>query len=605
MENEDLEVHNDKMMAMIPALSGIQPGRQNIDVLLSGSAQTREIQIVTTSATSGSNLNNQLAFSYEFSNQVAIDQCIMLQVPLTVTVTTSANNAQIDYFSTKNDFALAQNPINRAIKTLQVKLNNNTVPTSNGIFASALQKYIDTPRYRQFQRTAQPDACNNYNANILFVGGNSNFNNITQDGFEQSRAAVMPDINVTAVAASGAKQVATFTWLLTEPLIHPFLTLPDNNHSSLFQIKNLNVDVVFNDLYSMFSGLVLYDTAGTPAPCVISTPSFATSIQPRLLVRTYVPVIEIPKTVSMVYNQMLMRPYNVSGAATPGATGQINTGSITYGQVPESIYLFGRQQQDIAGLVNSHPVADAWLVIDSLIMRNDSDAGAFSNASREQLFEMCCRNGLNQNYQQFKDLQGSVIKIDIARDTGAYLPGTLCNYTIDFTINVTNSTYSAFGIPNTLGAVSHRNGSTDSISTWQFYVLAIMSGSMIADGNSLVLQGGLSQGDVLDVVKQGFNYKYDPSQMAQHYANGSGFFGTARDFLKNSGRALLQNKNVRDIARKVATDVILPYTQKLAAGAAGSANPYAAAVGTFASPALGMVAEKYANKSDGSGMKIY
>jgi hypothetical protein len=168
------------------------------------------------------------------------------------------------------------------------------------------------------------------------------------------------------------------------------------------------------------------------------------------------------------------------------------------------------------------------------------------------------------------------------------------------------------GVANVKGDAGylHRIASSavylNSTTTINMYVMFFQQGVMITDGNSLSLIGGVNSTETADLLKDGFQYHYDPKDMTGE-ANGKGFFSDVGNFFKHKVPQFFQNENIRKIANTVMKDAILPYASKLAETASKSPDGRLAIAGNLSKPLLGIISDKYGNsepKSEGSGLKL-
>jgi hypothetical protein len=655
MESESSVYRNDdhKGIAVIPALSNLTPGANRSVVIMGGCESTREEHITMQgTVSSGSGSSQQIQFSHELSANVALDSCVFLKMTISFRVTSTNAGRFIfmkDIGATRAKYALAQNPLHRAMKSLGVVLNSQDLTIAPHIWVNSLAKYHDSDQWRSTQNFSQPDPANNYYSLSDFDGPKSVFQSCEQDGTERSRQSCLPRITVIR-AGGGDKQIVQFDYDLCEPLCHPYFTKQDNFYTTLSRIRTLAVNITFNDIRSMITDLDIKAVdalSANPVACKYGAPNVTPFVegaldlgdlandntwlsitgQPRLLIRTYTPVVPIPTTFRMPYQDMIVRPYAVDGCKTAGSYGSATTSSVSYNQVPSKLYIFARPYDD----VNNMRTPDAWLAIKSIKFSPDVGGVVLSNASQEQLFQMCCRNGLSkQSFSEFTNLQGSVVCIDLNRgDVGGYYPGVLQQFTYSLDVEFQNTTFgptiaaipadpnanppiiavpAVLGTgfsPNTLnsGVAFRGDSQLGCVTNWRMYVIAMFDGEIISDGVTLQRRNGIQQADQIDIQKNMFNTTYDPSRLGLDNAKGGSFFSSIGDWFTRTHNN--HSGAISNIAKSVAKDMILPYARNMAEQARNSKDPRAMAIGTVAGPALDMLSQKLGSGGGrGSGMKL-
>ena len=607
----------------IPALSNLYNAhKRDPQYVMFGSSQTREISLSMNGTLDISTcLNKQLQFQTNFSTGSSVDGCVLFEADLVFYLISGSDNQSVNFGSVKNKVALAQNALHRAMKTLIIKLNNTNVSANPSDYVNAIAKYQDDEDWRSFYPLSQPDSFNSHDVNLLMTGPNGNYNGPLNSNYSQSRGSFLPyKVEVIRAAASGVKQIVKVTYRVTEPLQHPLLVRSDNSYTSLHRLKNLNVEITIPDLRACFSDILIFDdTSGGATECEILYPanSSKTSIltassiansalntrtdwlymeNPKLLLRTYIPAVKIPDVVTLPAEQLQVRNFSVVGADTAGATTQIDTGAIQVNQIPDKIFIFARQSNDITAC----QIADAWASIESMTLSTDVDSGALTGATQSQLFQMCKRNNLGaQSFQEFSDYQGSVICVDFSKgDIGGYIAGTKGTFTYSLKVTLRNNTYGA----NKIGIVGSGNvaagalninplrpGGAPAVTSWKLMVIMVMQSDLILDGDTATLISGIESDTLVKLANKaslGGVSSYNPAEVVGR-AKGSGFFDTLRKGFSMIGRKIQQSGPVlKEVAKKVAGSVVVPYLNQLAEKAQNSPDKRVAFAGMLSKPLL-------------------
>jgi len=114
---------------------------------------------------------------------------------------------------------------------------------------------------------------------------------------------------------------------------------------------------------------------------VFRTPSLSIPLPEQ----SVVPFLETPRYISANNNLTI----------APGATQQLQMSGITLTQIPDMLLIYVKPQQ----MANNY--GDFYLPIENISMMFDNRSGILSSMTREQLFEMSVKNGLNMDYNQY------------------------------------------------------------------------------------------------------------------------------------------------------------------------------------------------------------
>jgi len=468
------------------------------------------------------------SFSQTFSPNYLVDRCVMLKTKIQVVLTSTAAGPVPDI----SDFALACSPLNRVIKSCKVTVNNSTKTSENHLFHNyALGHYQNDTLFQEAASLSpqQYDAYNNLwamerqGANAAAKALNlmpvkSPFRNRTT-GDELTRGCFKPD-NIVVAGST-----ITITYTIVEGLFNPYLCDMITNES-FANVRNIDVDLVFNDLRAMMSVLELVDGTGVGAAAGVAV---TITEAPVLQYRTYLPSVQLPSSVKHKYPEISLKSWTVPTFAV-GSEQVFQTGNFNFSTVPKRLFLFARPSADITGYAQ----ADAACPIKALQVRHNLGE-AFVGCSQHQLYQMSRRNGLNRTWTEFSDNIGSVICIDVDKDLGGYISGTKMQFDIDISVTLSNTTYQTF--TNGLRSAGTALGE---VTSWKFIVLAELPASLTCDGTIALDMVGESPAQVAAEVSQGPDMSVSQDG-GMRDAVGSGF---GKDFLRGMRHGFSQTLKI-------------------------------------------------------------
>jgi hypothetical protein len=132
-----------------------------------------------------------------------------------------------------------------------------------------------------------------------------------------------------------------------------------------------------------------------------------------------------------------------AGTVVPGDTTQLFSDSIRLSQIPRLVYLFVRHDQASSGFATP----DSFLAIDGVSVNWNNESGLLASATKQDLFEISSRNGLNVSYPGFSKYRGSVLCLEMGKDIGlpdSQAPGVQGSYTLQVNLTVKNTGASNF-----------------------------------------------------------------------------------------------------------------------------------------------------------------
>ena len=532
------------------------------DPVVMVSSLTREISQAADSYT-----DSNMTFSVNLSPNVVLDRTVMIEYDLTVRIRgPTAGPATIDVSG--SDVCLRSFPLNAVCKSCTVTINNNSKTLQNHQLVAPLSLYHNNfyNEYDNYACPCTPDATNNVYAagrptaaasadpaTILIQRqtapalGNSQFLHFANKGVNGDR--LTRGCFYPKSAGVWDTNGVELKYTIREPLLHNFFS-GMLERGALCNVSNLRIDLVLNNLKSM---LQVANTMGSTGQIGASLEynSVTFSSKPRLLLRTYAPSQSIPKRVEHNYSEIITRNFTV-GTVNVGSSGDFSSGQITLPNVPDKILVFLRQSGDIGSVADKiGKEADAFGVIQSLTLRTDSDQGSLSAASPAQLYQMCKRNNLVHTWNEFNNLVGSVVMIDLNNsDIGGYVPSTNTPFTFDVKGTFLNTTYDGWDAYGNRTVIAGGAGTTAAGCTlnWDLFVVSLHSGKLVCGDNQCEIVLGMSASAVASAVNKGVQGTFDEKSLKE----GAGFW---RDFKKGFKKGWKTGTKILDAAAPIASVV--------------------------------------------------
>lgn len=429
------------------------------------------------------------------------------------------------------DICLAPFPNHQLCSTLQATINNNSTSINIRDVLPALLKLEEGRELQRFSGTTPTSSDVYYN--YTECQGNPNntvgsFNLLTSEitsprgafyGYNISGSAASTKIGVRmSVEGSAGAYTYTLTYQTAEPLIcPPFLYgAPISNTAGMYGVQNMNLVCNFvngNRAIRFISALA--QTTGS----FTGTVSISNISNARLLLnyltphpsdlmpaRNVVPYMEYPRYFS-----------SPNTAITAGSTATLVSNTYNLNQIPDKLIIFCRKPSSTTLTPTD---ADTFLVINSISINFNNNAGILSSASMADLYRYSVEAGSNQSFIEFcgQTFSGSALANSVQTTTAAapsdnlssgsatpiatcgsvlcldfgrhiqliedyYAPGSLGNFQVQFNVNVLNQ--------------SSGNVTPDLV------LITVNSGVFVTErGQSSVYTGILTKQDVLDASQQ-------------------------------------------------------------------------------------------------------
>jgi len=408
--------------------------------------------------------------------------------------------------------ALRQFPVNSIIDVTTCSINGTGISdnTSDKLHAMLCYGNDRAERNKSISMApCMPDNFQEYADWKIYGSGKCPLKSFGENGAEDPRGGF--PVNVVSPTV--------FEVVVTEPLmLSPFYTGCGVQDEGFVNVNQFKVSLRFNpDLSRVLSHSTLGNAITNvqvdfyQAPEILTTfitPKLTQHI-PDLQVLPYVKSLDYVKTVPTL---------------TPGATTRVTSDSIKLSQVPRRLYLYVRHSRASSKFTTS----DSFLSIEGLKILWNNDSGLFSSATKQDLYEISRRNGLNLSYSSWAQYRGGVMCIEFGKDIGLLddeAPGVQGQYTIQIEMDVKNQSSSNFD--------------------GEFFQNFLMEGSFsIAENVAIDTIGNLTK-DV--VINSGVSAElpYDQYEGLQ----GAGFFSSLKNIINKIARGV---QTVAGIGSKVA-----------------------------------------------------
>ena len=367
------------------------------------------------------------------SSNVYVDRRIHLRLPvrLSIAVTTANLMADGKYLIANGCFAIRSFPLQKAMETVQMVINNQAMSVNIGDIISCLEHFNVSMKLRAIDYSK----CATYP-----IDGCQQFGDV--NGLLKSPllpATAVADLNVPrgapfAVVTGGATQTASNDSPLTvidfvscEPLFLSPLYWGESslNNSAFYGVKTM--DFTFNFVSNAGNRMISIDpttlfTAGDAdttrasslsasvsfGPFAGVSPAFTYSAEstPALLFQYITPQL-VDRGNAM--QQVLNYPYSnieryptdysapaVSALGVAGAAVTMNSTNVQLSSIPTKIYVFARANNTQMQLNPYTP--DSFMRLESFNMQWGNRSGLLAQASRQQLYDISVRAGCTQSY---------------------------------------------------------------------------------------------------------------------------------------------------------------------------------------------------------------
>jgi len=370
------------------------------------------------------------------SANLYVDRRIHLRVPVRVTVPVIASGLiNSTYVVSNGGFAIRSFPLQKAMETVQMTINNQAMSINIGDILSALEHYNSSLKLNSIDYSK----CASYPASLCQQFGDIRglsrsplLPNSMSAHMNVPRSAPFTAVTnaVTSGNATGATVVIDF--VSCEPLFLSPLFWGESslNNSGFYGVKTM--DFTFNfvgnagnrmiavDPYLLYTAGDVTGTRDDTVACAATFNSFnpafsySTEAVPALLFQYITPqLVDRGNAMQQVLNypfSNIERYPNDSGTVPTAVasglpTGQqtvINSSNVQLSSIPTKIYIFARANNTQMQLNPFSP--DCFMRLDSLNLQWGNRSGLLAQASRQQLYDISVRAGCTQSYADWAGL---------------------------------------------------------------------------------------------------------------------------------------------------------------------------------------------------------
>lgn len=504
------------------------------------------------------NAYSSAGINFNFNSQgenVIIDRRLYAQVQFKLTFTGTAPIGQP--LINSNFDAPRAYPLASVTNSLKVTINGGSVEVPYNDALQALLRYNNEYEDTNYDLSTTPNFLDNYQDYADGVNAGMNpLANYQNSQYKIGRGAFTIDNILNPVSVDGVTPiVAVITFTVVEPLlISPLLYKSQDLGAGLIGVKNLAVLFSFNagQLNRVWShatgnGVVLTNVLAEMGAGATSPPILLVNyLNPPLL-----DIGSIPNEAVYEYYKTETYTNDLNIALGSGVSQTFTNNAIQLSTVPKAIYIYATLPQS----QRTYETTDTFFRINSISLQYLNVAGQFSSMNEYDLYQMCLKNGLKMNWNEFHGetfnlstgasvpLAGAVLKINVE---DLSIPSNLAsgvneNSQLIFNLNIEN-------VSNAPKSVS--------ITT-----VIVYDGMCTVSGGQMITQlGVISQSDVMDVRTNG---EWVPYKSAMQMYGGSFW-----DKLKSFGKSVLSG-----------VKSVVPFVAPIVKGLVPESRPILSALG--------------------------
>lgn len=461
--------------------------------------------------------NSQVSFNAQVPSETTIyNREVLLKTNFTVAVSLDASGGAPGDVENQygRNWVLAPFPVHQLMTTLQATINNNTTsvnirdvlpPILRTVDCNELQRWASLTPTQYDQYADYDDSFDNADAplaNSPFNGYGSSVNSdlACRGAFPYDSATYSTD---------GNSKVLTAVFTSTEPLmVSPFTFLekyPSNK--GMYGVTNMNVVANFGATNRMvrtrFPDLGSADSVSVSV--TLNTAellfNFITAHPSQMMpARNVLPYYDLPRYIDT----------KSSSIGLSASVNQVQSQNLQLNQIPDYLIIVvekveGQKSNGSGTGADAEADPDAWMEINGVSINFNNRSGLLASCSQEDLYKMSVKNGYNG---RFEDWVGSAWKVDpspnvassLVRTSGSvlilkmgedveigedfYAPGSIGNFNLQYSVNVTNTL-------------------KDALSSYQLKTIVVNSGIYVLErGTSQTYTGLLSKEAVLDASQQ-------------------------------------------------------------------------------------------------------
>ena len=369
--------------------------------------------------TTGNISSSSIAFNCQSTgDNVYLDRKVHLMVPVRCTFTATGLDPGVLLLN-PNQCCVRSFPLHKAIETMNVTINNQSVSVNIADMMSALEHFNMGDDLKNIDMSKCPTygACQSQDFDDLF-GSNRSAMSLYSDGMGDENNAfpftiVSQTNNGAGVGASTATTVVDF--VSTEPLfLSPLSWGPEkDNRAALRGVRSMDINLNFVGNAANRMWALDKDSAGVSyAPASWSSqvqfkdfsPPFSyPDSQPKMLIQYITPQISDQSSgkdrlLTYPYYQVERFPTDLASIAA-GASSTASNNQVQLPTIPSKMYVYIRDRNST--LQASPFLPDTFCPIDQLTVQWGTQGTRLGGASQKQLFDLAVKNGFRGNWSSW------------------------------------------------------------------------------------------------------------------------------------------------------------------------------------------------------------
>lgn len=359
------------------------------------------------------------------SPNIFVDRKVYLKVDVSLDFTGTVNpNTPGGGIIQAGVDALRAYPLSSNMSVLTVTINNTAVSVNMSDTIRALLRYHNPVGQRNQELSLTPtmqDQSQNY---VDVLGGVRNPLSVYADsasGADEPRGGFILNSWVGGTTGATGADSASVTCTLCEPLfLSPFL-FGAGDDSAFLGVQTLDFNITWNaNLSRIWSHMVL---PANQNPATLNAPVVNFS-NPVLLFKYITPSLlqKLPRSISYPYFSIDRYPTTSLQAFTPNSIQTISSNNIQLKSIPRKIYVFARRQNSDESFLTT----DTYFSIESVNVNWNNESGLLSSATKQDLYNISKKNGVNLSWSQWAGNYGFVGNTPANTQQIGLVGGVLC-----------------------------------------------------------------------------------------------------------------------------------------------------------------------------------
>lgn len=281
-------------------------------------------------------------------------------------------------------------------------LNGVATTLQTNYFVDALMRYQNNFEQISKDLSTCPSMFDYYQQYADYLQYGSGLNALGQIG--EAGPGIEPRGGFPLTINASNPNSVKITFETFEPVIIPPLVWTRENHKSLIGIKTIDLTYNLGDFSRVWSRS---ETNSTP---VVVSARISNTPELHYILQTPKMIEKIPRINIYPFTQISPQSQDF-GLVQPGAAVNFSFNAQQLTGVPSRIYFFGRNRD------RTPFTTDTYFRLEQITQfQFDNFNGVFSNASPQQLYQICAENGYEGSFSDWYQYTGSVMAIDLSKD---------------------------------------------------------------------------------------------------------------------------------------------------------------------------------------------